>query len=129
MLKRVSIAAASICGLLFIGMVVLFGIVVVTSQGSAVSILSTGRIIAASANAYVSIESGSDTATIRTLQHEVVVAPTKITVDGQVFGTIPADAERVDFEASWTDFNVLADGVVVGMPTVSTAAQAMSAVR
>jgi hypothetical protein len=129
MVKRIAIAVASICGLLFIGIIVLFTIAVITSEGSTACTLPSGRTIAASAGLYVSLETSKDTATIRTLRHTVVVAPTKIIIDGQLLDTIPADTQSVHMRLGWTDYQVVADGVAVGVPTVSTAAQAMPSVR
>jgi hypothetical protein len=87
--------------------------------------VTDGSSIAASARLYVSLETGKDTATIRTLQHTIVVAPTKIMVDGQLLGTIPADVENVHMRVGWTNCEVVADGVVIGGPTYSTAGQKM----
>lgn len=129
MVKRIAIAVASICGLLFIGIVVLFTLAVLMAEGSASCTLETGRDISASAHLFVSVESTKDTATVRTVQHTIVVAPTKITVDGKQLDTIPPDTKNVQMRVGWTGFEIVADGVTIGVPTVSTAAQSMSAVR
>ena len=129
MVKRIAITVASILGLLFVGLVVFFTIAVVTSEGSAACTLPSGRSIAASARLYISLEGGKDTATIRTFPHTIVVAPTRITVDGQLFGTIPADAENVRIRVGWTEYEVVADGAVVGKAQTATAGKGTRRLR
>ena len=65
MIKRVAISVASICGLLFIGIVVFFTIAVITSEGSVGCTLPSGRTITASGHLYISSENTRDTATTR----------------------------------------------------------------
>jgi hypothetical protein len=114
MLKRIAIATISIVGLLFAGALVLVVLAAITSDSGAGCTLATGRSISASAHLVVGLESGVDTATIRTLRHTIVVAPKKVTVDGKVLGVIARDVKNVSVRVGWTNVEVLADGEAVG---------------
>ena len=122
MIKHIAIAIGSTFALLLAGIVVFLLVGGITQKGSAGCTLPTGRSISASAHFCVSLESSKDTSTIRTLRHEIVIAPTSLTVDGHVVGPIPSTAKNVDVDVDWNGIKVFADGQRIGEPPVATAA-------
>jgi len=129
MVKRISILVGSAIALLFVGISVFLLIGGVTQKGSVGCTLPTGREISASAHFCVGLESTNDTATIRTLRHMIVIAPTSLTVDGRFVGSISAAAKNVDVHVDWSGIRAFADGEPIGERAVETAANPLPVSR
>jgi hypothetical protein len=85
------LCAVFCAGLLLIGAALLFG-----GSASTNCTLQSGRTISTSSDSwYLSCEFQSDTATIRTAGHEIVVAPRQLRVDGTTLANIDPAAKSV----------------------------------
>ncbi|MEO7404295.1 MAG: hypothetical protein ABIU95_11560 [Burkholderiales bacterium] len=129
MVKRVAITIGSVLGLLLVSAIVLILVVGTITEGSAGCSLQTGRAISASAHCFIGVESSKDTATIRTVRHTIIVAPTNVRVDGKVVGQISSATKAVNVRVTWTDIEILADGQPIGGQRAAMASKALSATR
>jgi hypothetical protein len=112
MLKRI----AAIVGLLFIGAIVFIAAFVVTNAGGSVGCtLPNGREISASSNhLMLSMESGNNSATIKTGGHTIKVQSALILLDGIKVADVPVAAKAVDVQVQSGEVLLFADGVMVG---------------
>jgi hypothetical protein len=77
----------------------------------------------------IGLETSNNSATIRTLTHTVIVAPTSVTVDGRQMGLIPASTTSVAVQFEWSGIQLFADGQPLDANAISTAAVRLSNAR
>lgn len=83
--------------------------------GSVGGTLPSGRNVTAASDGFaIGMEYSQDTATIRTCGYTVVVAPARVTVDGQQLATLDPAMKNVDLSIKGGDVTVVADGKTVG---------------
>ncbi|HEX6962053.1 MAG TPA: hypothetical protein VF175_09315 [Lacipirellula sp.] len=89
-------------------------IAVVLAGGSCGCTLSTGRSVSVLSDAWsISMLSSADAATIHTDGSQIVVAPTQLKVDGQLWGAIDAAAKSVEVTVKDGNIQFVADGRLV----------------
>jgi hypothetical protein len=106
-LKIVGVAFA--CLLVALVTLVVIGVQFATSTSGGT--LDTGRTVMTSARSwYIGTEFQSDTATIRTAGHTIVVAPTELLVDGKSLTVIDRKISSVEVTVGKREISFVADG-------------------
>jgi hypothetical protein len=115
MIKRMLICVAAGFSLLLFAFLSLMVWASFYAEGSTSCQLASGRqIVCAATGIYISLETHSDTAIIRTMSRTVTIAPTKLQVDGRTVVTIPATTKMVDVRIRQGNVTFVADGEAVG---------------
>jgi hypothetical protein len=107
------VAAVFIC--LLVGLVILVAVTIRASGGGGSGgTLATGRAVGTNSDGWsTSATYGRDTATITTAGHTIVVAPTKLVVDGNAVATIDEGVKAVTVTVRRGEVSFVADGRAV----------------
>jgi len=121
MVQRIALGIALVIGLLLFCAVCLVIVSATMFSHSSVggslpagATLPTGRSISASADSWnIGLETSGDSATIRTAGRTILVAPTRVFVDGRFVAPIAAAAKAIEVKVNDGQVDVIADGIAV----------------
>jgi len=108
MIRRLLI---SLFSLLLIGLLFVIVSMVLFGESSAAGTLASGRSVSATGSGwYLSLNTTTDTATIRSPGRTIVVAPTTLQIDGKPVASIAATAKSVSVRIEGSEVAFTADG-------------------
>jgi hypothetical protein len=115
MVKRILVCIAAVFSLLIFAFLSLCLWASFYAPQSTSCQLASGRQIECTAvGIYISLETHTDRAIIRTLSRTVAINPTSLQVDGRNVATIPATTKSVNVDIDGSEVTFVADGQTVG---------------
>jgi hypothetical protein len=84
-----------------------------TSTGVGATLPSGRSVTASTKSWFVGLETSGNTAIVRTSRRTVLIEPTKVVVDGRLFGSIPAGARAINVDMNSDEIVITADGAAI----------------